>query len=144
MARRPAYSDPDLFELHCPGCGYVVSELTGIARQCPECGRELPTGVGTYDAIDESRSLMRRRAAGAFLVLGFLWVPAFALLAGRPELSPAVVGAGVINFTLACVARWPRQAGASDRAKLWALGEAGLGTTVFLLVVGALAVLVTH
>lgn len=141
MARRPAYSDPDLFELRCPGCGYAVSELTGIARQCPECGKDLPAGVRNYEAIDESRSLMRRRAGGVFLALGLLWVPAFALLADRPELLLAVFGAGVISLTLACIARWPPHAGASDGAKLRALGQAGLETAVFLLVLGAFAVL---
>lgn len=136
------YTDPDLFDLHCPRCGYTVTGLAGSQPACPECGHEIYDWRAVERAA-ERRSLIKRAALIAFLVAPLGATPVLYhldLKSVRPS-TGLVMALGValcVQVTLAAVAAWPTRAGTELPARLIALGKALLASLAYLTVVWSL------
>jgi len=126
---RTIYSDPETFELRCPGCGYSLTDLARIADACPECGKPLPANWRSLEARALSAEGRRRVAIGLFLFMPVLWSPPLVLLAFVDAAGLMAILAGValgLQFGAATLAAWPTRAGYGTGSVLLALTKAML------------------
>jgi predicted RNA-binding Zn-ribbon protein involved in translation (DUF1610 family) len=128
---RTRYSDPEVFELRCSGCGYAVTDLARVAEACPECGLALPHNWRALEARAMSAEGRRRVAIGLFLFLPLLWIPALVVLAMMDVPALIVIVAGIavgLQFGAAALAAWPTRAGYETGTAILSLIKAAVAT----------------
>lgn len=142
MGSFPSFCDPDLFELHCPGCGYAISNLVRECRACPECGQPIPSDWRQIDQHEQRAERARRRCFSLFLCAGCVWVPiAWGVWMHNPATATPIA---IMGFLLQILLGLEASRGAdrAGAARLLTIARVLVGSFVYSASVWAIATLV--